>query len=126
MKNLKKIFLLLPEYLLSAAVIFYWASAGKAINFIAIGLLIALILQIIFKNKFVGILIASLLIILSIYMLLAVMSEFNEFPTFNSDAKTLLFFGLSFFISIIAISGIMVYKYGASDSEDEQQIEQHN
>ena len=83
MKKLKKFLLELPEYLLIAAVIFYWGSAGMVINPIAIGLIILLILQIIFKNRIVGILIPSLLIMTSIYMLMALMSEFNEFPTFR-------------------------------------------
>ena len=39
------------------------------------------------------------------------MSEFNEFPIFNSDAKELLFVGLSNFTSIIIVSGIMICKY---------------
>ena len=111
MKNIKRRTLQLPEYLLITAVVFYWSSAGLIVNPIAIGLIIVLILQIIFKNRIVGIIIPSILILASFYMLLALMSEFNEFPTFNSDAKELLFVGLSYFISTIIVSGIMVYKY---------------
>ena len=94
-----------------AAVVFYWFSAGSAVNYIAIGLIIFLILQIIFKNRIVGIIIPSILVMISFYMLLALMSEFNEFLTFSSDAKELLFVGLSYFISTIIVSGIMIYKY---------------
>ena len=111
MKRVKTFILQLPEYLLIAAVLFYWFSTGLAVNYIAIGLIIVLILQIIFKNRIVGIIIPSILVMICLYMLLALMSEFKEFLTFSSDAKELLFVGLSYFISTIIISGVMIYKY---------------
>ena len=111
MKRVKTVILQLPEYLLIAAVLFYWFSTGLAVNYIAIGLIIVLILQIIFKNRIVGIIIPIILVLICLYMLLALMSEFKEFLTFSSDAKELLFVGLSYFISTIIISGVMIYKY---------------
>ena len=97
--------------MLLAAVFFYWYSAGIIVNPIAIGLIIVLVLQIIFKNRIVGIIIPSFLILFSCYMIVALMSEFYEFPTFNADAKVLLFIGLSYFLTTIIVSGIMFYKY---------------
>ena len=111
MKRVKTFILQLPEYLLIAAVLFYWFSTGLAVNYIAIGLIIVLILQITFKNPIVGIIIPSILVMICLYMLLALMSEFKEFLTFSSNAKELLFVGLSYFISTIIISGVMIYKY---------------
>jgi hypothetical protein len=122
MEKLKKLSLQLPEYLLIFAVIFYWGSAGKVINPIAIILIIGLILQIIFKNRIVGIIIPSLLILTSFYMLLALMSEFNEFPTFNADAKKLLFVGLSYFISTMTVSGLMIYRYLTMEKRKDGQL----
>lgn len=121
MITLKKAILSLPEYLLIAAVIFYWTSAGLIINPIAIILIAGLILQIIYKNQIVGIIIPCLLILICFYMLLALMSEFNEFPTFNSEAKTLLFVGLSYFISTMVVSGIMIYKYAIIETKNSPQ-----
>ncbi|WP_431136001.1 hypothetical protein [Psychroserpens mesophilus] len=112
MKSLKHIILILPEYLLIAAVLFYWTSAGHVINYIAIGLIIAIVLQMIFKNKVVGVSIALLLIMTSLYMILALTSEVREFPSFNSEAKTLLFVGLTYFLTTICMSVVMIYKYG--------------
>ncbi len=111
MKSFKKIILSLPEYLLIAAVLFYWISNGLAINYIAIGLLIAIVLQIIFKNTVIGIIIPCLLILTCLYMLLALFSEVREFPNFNSEAQTLLFVGLAYFLTTMLISVIMLYKY---------------
>jgi hypothetical protein len=111
MKKLKQNLFKLPEYLLIAAVIFYWGSAGIVINAIAIALIVILILQIIFKNRIIGLIIPSLLIMICLYMLMALISEFNEFPTFNAEAKKMLFVGLSYFISTMIVAGIMIYKY---------------
>lgn len=111
MKSITSIILSLPEYLLIAAVLFYWMSAGRVINFIAIGLLLAVILQIIYKNRVVGIAIPCLLIILCFYMILALLSEVREFPSFNSEAQTLLCVGLLYFLGTILVSAIMIYKY---------------
>ena len=111
MKLFKKIILSLPEYLLIAAVLFYWMSTALVFNYIAIGLLIAIILQIIFKNKVIGIAIPCLLILTCFYMVLALISEVREFPSFNSEAKTLLFVGLAYFLTTMLVSVIMIYKY---------------
>lgn len=108
---IKRHVLHLPEYLLLGAVFFYWVSAGIAMNPIAIVLTIALILQIIFKNRIVGIALPSLLVLASLYMLLALISELNEFETFNAEARKLLLVGASFFVSTILVSGLMLYRY---------------
>jgi energy-coupling factor transporter transmembrane protein EcfT len=126
MKNLKKISLQLPEYLLITALMFYWVSAGMWINPIAIGLIFALILQIVFKNRIIGIIIPSLLILTSFFLLLALISEFNEFPYFTSDAKKLLFVGLSYFISTLLISGIMIYKYSTMETRNDKISDMQN
>ena len=112
MKSIKQLVLQLPEYLLIASVLFYWGSTSLVLNPIAIVLIAFLVLQIILKNRFVGLAIPSVLILSCLYMLLALMSEFREFPTFNKEAQTFLFVGLTYFISTIAVSGLMIYKYG--------------
>jgi len=121
MKNWKSLILALPEYLLIVAVIFYWFSAGFGINPFAIGLIALLVFQLIFKNRIIGLMIPSLLALVSCYMLLALMSEFNEFPSFNAEAQELLFVGLTFFLSTILVSGIMVYEYASMEIKNDQQ-----
>ncbi|WP_296313938.1 hypothetical protein [Winogradskyella sp. UBA3174] len=111
MNTIKTILLKLPEYLLIVSVLFYWISASVIFNPIAIILSAILVIQLVIKNRTLGILIPIVLILVCCFMLLALFSEFNEFPTFNNDAKELLFVGLSFFIGTILISGLMLYKY---------------
>lgn len=117
MPTYKKIILNIPEFLLIAAVLFYWMSAGRAINYIAIGLLISIVLQMIFKNRVIGIAVPCLLILTCLYMILALISEVSEFPSFNSDAQILLFVGLFIFLITIGASVVMIIKYATPSVE---------
>ncbi|WP_282135044.1 hypothetical protein [Seonamhaeicola maritimus] len=110
MKKLKQFSLILPEYFLLASVILYWWQT-IILNPIAIVLTSILILQIIYKNRIIGLIIPSILTLASMYMILALISEVSEFPTFNQDAQTMLFVGLQVFLSIIGISVFMFIKY---------------
>lgn len=116
MNKLKSIALQLPEYFLMIAVLFYWASTAVVLNPVAIVLLLALILQTIFKNRIVGFILSSLLILSCIYMLFALISELNEFPTFNTEAKKLLFIGGTYFITTMLVSCLMIFKYSQLSS----------
>jgi hypothetical protein len=117
MNNSQKLFLQLPEYLLILAIIFYWVSAAIILNPIAIGLIALLIIQIATKNKTLGLIIPGILIFSSLFLLMALWSELNELPTFNNDAKILLIVGLTFFLSTIVISTVMIYKYAIINSK---------
>ncbi len=107
-----------PEYLLMLSVLFYWVSSAVIVNPIAIALVLCLILQLLFQNKVVGISIGAIFICSSLFMLLALMSEFSEFPVFNAEAQKLLFVGLTYFISTIIIAGIMIYKYAVANNTE--------
>lgn len=110
---IKKIFNIskLPELLLLVVVLFYWISTSNLFNPLAIGLFTSLLLQYIFQNRIVGILLASILIFLSLYLILALLSELKEFQTFNWEAQKLLFVGLSFILFTISASSLSIYKY---------------
>lgn len=99
------------EYLLIIATLFYWHSTSLIFNPVAIGLLLILIFQIIFRNKVLGIILPCILIMLSLYMLLALRSELNEFKVFNNETQTLLAIGLLLFLSLIIVSFLMFFNY---------------
>lgn len=101
----------IPEYLLLLAVLYYWLLTSNLFNWIAITLVAILVFQIIYKNKILGIIIPSILILACCYMFLALFSELREFPTFNADAKELLFVGLLYFTTTLVIAGFMFFKY---------------
>jgi len=62
-------------------------STAVFLNPIAIVLIVILVFQLLFKSPIIGILIPFFLILSCLYMLAALISEFNEFPTFNAEAK---------------------------------------
>lgn len=101
----------IPEYLLLLAVLYYWLLTYNLFNWVAIALVAVLVYQIIYKNKVLGIIIPTILILACCFMVLALFSELREFPTFNADAKELLFVGLFYFITTLVVSGFMCFKY---------------
>jgi len=100
-----------PEYYLIASVIFYWYSTSLIFNPVAIVLMSTLIIQIIFRNKISGILIASAFILASTYMLFAMASELNELSIASSAWENMFFVGLSFLGLNIIMSGLMIFSY---------------
>lgn len=111
MPKLKKLTFYLPEYMLLLSVIFYWISTANVINPIAIGLSLFLILQIIFRSRIVGLTVATVLVLFSLYMFLALISEVGEFPSFNEDAQLLFGVGSLWLGGTLAVSGMMIYNY---------------
>ena len=100
-----------PEYYLATLAILAAYTPLFSLNPILLVLAAILILQIVCKNKVTGLLIASIFLLINLYMLAALISEFNEFPVFNADAKQLLFVGLSLWVLNLLAGLIMIYKY---------------
>ena len=123
MKKAKQILIKFPEYYLIVLVILGGYTPPFVFNPIFIGLAAILILQIVFKNKISGLLIASIFLLTNLYMLGALISEFNEFHEFNNSAKQLLFVGLSLWSLNMLSSGVMIYKYSKTESVNNSQIE---
>jgi len=110
----KKYLLLLPEIII---VFFsgYWFLDNylgrNVVNPFALGVFIILLLQLIFQNKFIGMFLATITSLFSLYLVFAVIAEFREFPTFSADARNLLIFGLAFCLLLFTSSIIMIYKF---------------
>ena len=114
MKTLKQLLTSYPEYILIALVIFYWTST-IAFNPIAIGLITILIVQIIVKNRILGLVIGCLFVLLTLYFMLAWGSELFEFPVFNTDAKQMFFYGFLILGVTSFATGLMIYKHLLND-----------
>ena len=117
MKKLKQILLSFPEYYLVVLVLLSGYTPPFYINPIFIGIALILILQIIFKSKTVGIVIAALFMAGNLFMMLALISEFQEFPSFTANAAQLLFVGFGLIFFNFFIVGIMAYKYLYKDDK---------
>jgi hypothetical protein len=111
MKRYKQILIQLPEYYLVALTILAALTLPLSLNPLVVGLAVVLTLQIIFKSKTVGFIIASLFLIANLFMLIALTTGLNEFPKFNANAKELLFGGLLLLGFNVFISALMFAKY---------------
>lgn len=119
MKTFKQLLVKMPEYYLIALV--FLCTFPKMIGLMGLGIIAILVLQIVYKNKISGIIIASLFILLNLFFLGAVGSEFNEFTVVNADAQILRAVGFSIFLFNSLMAGIMLFKYIRND-EDSQEV----
>lgn len=111
MKHFRHYLMKSPEYYLIILVMLSGYTPPFSFNPFAISVVAILLLQIVFKNKISGLIIAGLFILVNLFMTGAVISEFKEFQTFNSGAKNLLFGGILILGFNLLMSGLMIVKY---------------
>lgn len=111
---MKSKLLFLPESLLLVLSVFWFFEAyfyDGFVNFLALFFASILLFQLFYKNKIIGFALAILLLILSLYLVLAVVAEYNEFPTQSKDALTLLIVGLILSVVLLVLGVALFYKY---------------
>lgn len=111
MTRWRRIVDVLPEYYLIILVLLAGYTPPLTLHPINAGLIVILLLQARYKYDVTGIILGSLFVLVNIYMLAAVISEFSEFPAFHAEAMKLLFIGLLIFIINLLASAIMIFKY---------------
>jgi VIT1/CCC1 family predicted Fe2+/Mn2+ transporter len=99
------------EFFLIASVIYYWVLTSNLLNPFAIGLLAILIYQVISKKSTLGLIISSIVICLTLFMVLALISELSEFEVVNQNYKNLILFGSLYLGFTLIMAGLMFYKY---------------
>ncbi|GEQ86698.1 hypothetical protein ULMS_22060 [Patiriisocius marinistellae] len=87
-----------PELFLVFTVLLYWIFSGTLINPIAIVLITALNAQLVIKNKTFGVVLASIFILLSIYMSFQLISDVIQLEQFLPEGLMMLVSGISLFI----------------------------
>ena len=102
---------LIPELFLMASVLYYWALTPNLLNPIAMGLLALLIYQIIKKNAILGLVISAVVMLLTLFMVLALVSELSEFEVANQNYNNLIIFGSLYLGLNLILAGFMFYKY---------------
>lgn len=85
-------------YFICAAIALFY---GENYNYVTLGIILILIIQLIIKNKIVGISLGILISIISFVMFLAVISEFNDFEAVSTNALQLITIG-----SLLTLSGL--------------------
>jgi hypothetical protein len=116
MKKSKQLWQWIPEIYLILSVIYYWVMTGTFFNPIAITLLLVLTILIIRKAPTFGVIISILFLFLNLYMVLALVSELNEFHAFTNKARNMLLFGSAYLGLNIVLSIIMLRKWGGKIS----------
>ena len=101
----------IPELFLIASVIYYWVLTTNLLNPYAIGLLAILIYQIISKKSTLGIIISGIVICLTFFMVLALISELSEFDAATENFNNLLIFGSLYLGLTLIMAGLMFFKY---------------
>jgi predicted ferric reductase len=101
------------QYLPEVAILLFsigWAI-GNTVNYVAIGIIAVILTLLIWKNKILAIVLSVVLGLGSLYMLLALASEYSEFPKGDPAGTKLLLVGSLIFLSLLAMSIIMPFKY---------------
>ena len=104
---MRKFLNILAQILLIIVVVYYWYDTSILFNPVAIGLLLLLVLELSIRNLILTVFSSSVIGLLSLYMMLAVLSEYNEFPVGDAEGFKLLVVGLFIFISTFALSVLM-------------------
>ena len=116
MQKLKQLRKWIPELYLLASAVFYWISTSTLLNPFAIFLVAVLLALFTWKMKTLGVIVSLLFLILSLYMILALLSELSEFPIFNTDAKVMLGVGGAWLGLSITLAFVMLTKWGKYQS----------
>lgn len=109
--NIKSIKSHIPELFLIASVIYYWILTSNLLNPFAIGLLAILTYQVINKKATLGLFISAIVILLTLFMVLAMISELSEFEVVDQNYKNLIIFGSLYLGFTLIMAGFMFFKY---------------
>ena len=111
MKKALEIVIKFSNVLMLPIIFFYWVNTSEFWNLVAIGLLILALLQVIIRNKILGIILATLFSFSSLFLFFALISELNDFSSFDKDAA-IMATTMGIYLLLISIcSGLMYYKY---------------
>lgn len=111
MKKAIEIIIKFSDVLMLPIIFFYWINTSELWNPVAIGLLILALLQIVIRNKILGIILATLFSFSSLFLFFALISELRDFTTFDKYALKMAVFMGAYLFFICIISGLMYYKY---------------
>ncbi len=86
------------------------STRGLVASLISGGLAFLLLVQFVFQNRGLNLLLGIILFFVGGYFSLAVVSEFNEFETITREAWLLLSVGLGLCISVMVLSVLMIQR----------------
>jgi len=111
MKGFKRILNTFPEYYLIALVLLAGYTPPLSIHPVSIAIACLVVLQIIFRNKLVELVMGSLLLLGSLFMFFAVVSELGEFTSYGSNYVELLVGGIGLIGFNLLMVFVMFYRF---------------
>jgi len=111
MKKHYRLLPFLPEGYFIFVVLFAGFKSPFFVHPLALIIAAVVVLQLIFRNAITGIMLANLFILINLYMILALLSEFSEFPIFNFAAAKLLIVGSFIILTNLFAAGFMFFNY---------------
>lgn len=117
MKIPSKFLVVIPECYIIFVVLFTGYTPPFSLHPLAFIIAAMITLQLYFKNAITGIMLANLFAFINLYMILALLSEFSEFPTFNFAAAKLLFVGSLIILTNLVVVGLMYFNYLKRDKK---------
>lgn len=111
MFKIKTLFQYIPEMYLLGVTLYYWIMTGSLLNPVAIVLLLALLLQMWFNSANAGLVLAIVWLLLSLYLVLALISEISAFTQRSTARTELLLFGTLFIGGNLLMGSLMLLKY---------------
>ncbi|MBT1706448.1 hypothetical protein [Chryseosolibacter indicus] len=122
MKTIKRTLIRYIDYYLLVAGFFATYLLPVSVSPIAIAFIFILILQLIFKNRIMGFMIASAFSLVNVYLLLALLAEFDEIAIAGAEGISLILVGLSLIVLNIMVSVVMVFKYALPGEQTEFKV----
>ena len=120
-----KYFKLLPEFLILALVLLYWFSSSL-LNPIAITLIVTIGYLIFSKNRIIGLVIGSIILLLGLYLILALLSDIHKITNFNGDAIKFIIYASLFICTNILTSVWLIIKYSIMHPNENRVIQKLN
>ncbi len=113
--KLKKVLHHIPEVLI-LLVALYWfldnlLATPSHVNYFMLAVIAFVSALIVSRNKIMALLLSLIIGVGSLYMLLAVFSEYHEFPKGDADGLKLLLVGVSMFVLTLSASIFIPIKY---------------
>jgi len=114
---MRKLFNIIPEFYFIGLGIFWltenYLSSGR-INYVAVLVMWLMFLQVIYKNRILGLSYGVIMALASVYMIVATLNEFAAFESFTVEAAKLLGVGAALFGSGLIMGVAMLYKYATA------------
>lgn len=111
---MKKILYSLPEVFFIGLASFWIQdnyTASGSVNYFVIVVIAVMAFQLLFKKRVVGLASGITLAIFSMYMMLAVRSEHNDFPSGSAEGLKFLLLGEGLFLLSMIVAAAMVFKF---------------